>query len=210
MPCNSKDGRLSITATLEYVDGSGGILGFAGPTGTHYSCPGISYRGVMTFDSADVDTMEARGSFEGVILHEMGHVIGVGYVHITIAMTVGTATMHAERLGRTHIVVAVLAVVCGVMNHYHNGWRRKTASFAPIGWRCPRKIGLFVCNAHETYNKHAFPCIPDIYSVSAQTEAAQSVATDPVFVLLLLSPYLGLSTACCDATVANMFWVATG
>lgn len=78
VPCNATDGRLLITATLHYIDGSGGILGFAGPVGVHESCPGISYGGEMTFDSADVSTMEERGYFEGVIMHEMGHVVGIG------------------------------------------------------------------------------------------------------------------------------------
>lgn len=31
-----------------------------------------------TFDLDDIDDMESQGTFEGVILHEMGHVIGVG------------------------------------------------------------------------------------------------------------------------------------
>ena len=34
----------------------------------------------MRFDIDDTANMEADGTFEGVILHEMGHVIGVGYV----------------------------------------------------------------------------------------------------------------------------------
>ena len=32
----------------------------------------------MRFDIDDIATMEAQGIFEGVIVHEMGHVIGVG------------------------------------------------------------------------------------------------------------------------------------
>ena len=34
----------------------------------------------MRFDIDDIASMEADGTFEGVILHEMGHVIGVGCV----------------------------------------------------------------------------------------------------------------------------------
>ena len=34
----------------------------------------------MRFDIDDIATMEEDGTFEGVILHEMGHVIGVGQV----------------------------------------------------------------------------------------------------------------------------------
>ena len=32
----------------------------------------------MTFDIADVNDLEDLGIFEGVVLHEMGHVIGIG------------------------------------------------------------------------------------------------------------------------------------
>ena len=32
----------------------------------------------MTFDIQDIDALKAADLFEGVILHEMGHVIGVG------------------------------------------------------------------------------------------------------------------------------------
>ena len=38
----------------------------------------ISTDGEMTFDLYDVENMERSGSFYEVILHEMGHVIGVG------------------------------------------------------------------------------------------------------------------------------------
>ena len=40
----------------------------------------ISAVGVMRFDIADIAWMETEGLFEGVIQHEMGHVIGIGYV----------------------------------------------------------------------------------------------------------------------------------
>jgi len=38
------------------------------------------------FDTADIAAMEQAGTFEGVILHEMGHAIGVGWdssVHVS-------------------------------------------------------------------------------------------------------------------------------
>ncbi|CAN0455293.1 unnamed protein product, partial [Scytosiphon promiscuus] len=77
---NQKAGVLVITAGLKSIDGPGGILGSAGPTGVWQDHPGISYSGMMEFDSDDMQSMEDNGSFKGVILHEMGHVIGVGYV----------------------------------------------------------------------------------------------------------------------------------
>ncbi|CAM9863652.1 unnamed protein product [Laminaria digitata] len=37
-----------------------------------------SIAGEMRFDTADVDLMETSGNFDTVVLHEMGHVIGMG------------------------------------------------------------------------------------------------------------------------------------
>ncbi|CAM9383445.1 unnamed protein product, partial [Hapterophycus canaliculatus] len=71
-------GELVITSTLEAIDGLYGTLGFAGPSGVWSDCRGISYSGSMTFDIDDIAAMESQGTFEGVILHEMGHVIGTG------------------------------------------------------------------------------------------------------------------------------------
>ena len=82
MPCGGTTefpaGRLLISATLQEIDGFGGVLGFAGPTAVWRGCSTISAEGEMTFDIDDVSSLEADGSFGGVILHEMGHVIGVG------------------------------------------------------------------------------------------------------------------------------------
>lgn len=68
---------LLINASVVAIDGIGGVLGRAGPTGTrsaaaHY----LPYSGMMQFDAADVDRMVANGSFVGVVTHEMGHVLG--------------------------------------------------------------------------------------------------------------------------------------
>ena len=72
--------KLTITANNPGIDGVGGTLGSAGPTfGNSF---GGSYlyatAGSMSFDSADVNALELAGTFGDVILHEMGHVIGIG------------------------------------------------------------------------------------------------------------------------------------
>ena len=59
------------------IDGAGAVLGRAGPTYLRTS-DGTSISGFMEFDVADVATLIASGSWEAVILHEMGHVIGIG------------------------------------------------------------------------------------------------------------------------------------
>ncbi|CAM9529554.1 unnamed protein product [Laminaria digitata] len=63
---------------LEEIDGVGATLGSAGPTSVWRNCNTIAAEGNMRFDIDDIASLEAAGSFEGVILHEMGHVIGVG------------------------------------------------------------------------------------------------------------------------------------
>lgn len=86
VPCGGFEeytpGRLLITATLDEIDGPGvdgtNIVGSARPTRVWNACPTISFLGEMTFDIFDLSALEAAGMFEAVILHEMGHVIGVG------------------------------------------------------------------------------------------------------------------------------------
>ena len=67
-----------INVKLAEIDGLGGVFGFSGPTAVWMACNTISAEGEMIFDISDISNLEAEGSFEGVILHEMGHVIGVG------------------------------------------------------------------------------------------------------------------------------------
>ncbi|CAM9164209.1 unnamed protein product, partial [Laminaria digitata] len=69
---------LNISATIEPIDGVGGFLGFAGPTRVRARCPTISFEGEMTFDVDDIESLENDGKLEAVVLHEMGHVIGLG------------------------------------------------------------------------------------------------------------------------------------
>jgi hypothetical protein len=68
---------LIIYVDLAPIDGPGGVLGFAGPCGRFVGAP-IPIIGGMTFDTADLATMIANGTFNDVILHEMGHVVGIG------------------------------------------------------------------------------------------------------------------------------------
>lgn len=79
---------LQITVSVPVIDGVGGILGSAGPdTAAYYDDNPLGQpthalwyadTGSMQFDSADVDWMIGNGSFFGVVLHEMAHVLGFG------------------------------------------------------------------------------------------------------------------------------------
>jgi subtilisin-like proprotein convertase family protein len=66
-----------ISARGTNIDGEGRILGQAAPTHIRPGS-GLPYRGVMEFDTADLAAMEADGSLLNVIVHEMGHVLGIG------------------------------------------------------------------------------------------------------------------------------------
>lgn len=68
---------LVIYATVAPIDGVGGILGQAGPCFSRAGS-GHALIGRMTFDDADMANMETNGTLTAVILHEMGHVIGIG------------------------------------------------------------------------------------------------------------------------------------
>ena len=68
---------LLIIAQVEPIDGPGGVLGSAGPCWIRNS-GSLTVVGVMRFDDADLAALDAAGQLEDVILHEMGHVIGVG------------------------------------------------------------------------------------------------------------------------------------
>jgi hypothetical protein len=68
-----------IEVNLTEIDGPGRILGRAGPWFIRETAPIFTtLTGVMEFDVADLDLLEARNQFEAVILHEMGHVFGIG------------------------------------------------------------------------------------------------------------------------------------
>ena len=83
---------ITIQANVTPIDGAYGILGSAGPlTAALFnqvilngevlpSNHAMAITGTMDFDTADVDRMIADNTFEDVIIHEMGHVIGFGTV----------------------------------------------------------------------------------------------------------------------------------
>jgi hypothetical protein len=66
------------------IDGPGGILGQAGPTHLRPETAGaaafLPAKGIMSFDTADLAQMEAAGTLNDVITHEMGHVLGIGTI----------------------------------------------------------------------------------------------------------------------------------
>ena len=68
---------LLIDASVSPIDGVGGILGQAGATAIRSGAGGLPYMGRMQFDDADIASMVANGTFGSVVLHEMGHILGI-------------------------------------------------------------------------------------------------------------------------------------
>jgi predicted Zn-dependent protease len=66
------------------IDGVGSILGQAGPTALRPAAAGRSAylpaKGIMSFDTADLNDMTQNGTLNDVIAHEMGHVLGIGTI----------------------------------------------------------------------------------------------------------------------------------
>jgi Leishmanolysin len=68
---------LHICSEFNSVDGQGGILGYAGPDYVRLS-NGLPIMGSMSFDTADIEWLRQDESLYNVILHEMGHILGIG------------------------------------------------------------------------------------------------------------------------------------
>ena len=75
---------VNIDVNLAAIDGLGNILGSAGPSTAKLNAAGTAVTstylytqsGSMTFDTADTSALGL--TFNAVVLHEMGHVLGIG------------------------------------------------------------------------------------------------------------------------------------
>jgi hypothetical protein len=89
---------LMIDAVLRPIDGVSGILGQAGPKEFRDGSV-IPYYGTMEFDVEDVARMEDSGTFEAVVLHEMGHVLGIGTIWGSKGLITGAGTSNPRFIG---------------------------------------------------------------------------------------------------------------
>lgn len=69
---------LLIGFSVKYIDGPYNVLGAAGPDYYRSWSTKQPLMGFMEFDSADWTLMQTKGILEAVVLHEMGHVLGLG------------------------------------------------------------------------------------------------------------------------------------
>lgn len=77
-----------IGYSIEFIDGVGSILGSAGMR-YFRNAGGLPISGFMRFDSADIANMDNIGILDGVILHEVGHILGLVGVGSQSALTPG-------------------------------------------------------------------------------------------------------------------------
>ena len=82
---------LLIFAKIDKIDGPGGILGQAGACYLRDD-NFLSVIGIMQFDVDDVVSLEASGRFRDVVLHEMGHVFGIGSLWSLKGLITGRGT----------------------------------------------------------------------------------------------------------------------
>jgi len=79
---------LVIYVTVDSIDGPFGTLGRAGPC--YVRDDGTPITGAMTFDQADLDWLAQHDLLVSTILHEMGHVVGVGSTWSKLGLLSGT------------------------------------------------------------------------------------------------------------------------
>lgn len=80
-----------IYAEGRKIDGPGHVLGQAGPTHLRSSTL-LPIAGAMSFDSDDLAQMESERILLPVILHEMGHVLGIGTIWSVKGFITGSGT----------------------------------------------------------------------------------------------------------------------
>lgn len=68
---------LVIFVEVKPIDGPQRILGAAAPCAVRRA-DGLPLAGLMQFDEVDLEDFARRGRLEEIVLHEMGHVLGIG------------------------------------------------------------------------------------------------------------------------------------
>jgi hypothetical protein len=86
---------LLILADVVAIDGRGGVLGSAGPCVIR-SANGLPLIGRMRFDSEDLLDLELAGRLDEIIVHEMGHVLGIGGLWDDLGLVAETSGAQGE------------------------------------------------------------------------------------------------------------------
>jgi len=80
---------LLVYVDFDTIDGAGRILGQAGPCFIRGDGSKLPVAGILILDGADLAAMEADGSLDDVVLHEIGHVLGIGTLWPTLNLLAG-------------------------------------------------------------------------------------------------------------------------
>ncbi len=91
--------NLAIAAKIKSIDRAGGILARAEPLSIR-SDTNLPVTGIMEFDSQDIGDMERSGTLERVIMHEMGHVIGIGTLWEDLGLVKGLGAFNPVFIGK--------------------------------------------------------------------------------------------------------------
>jgi hypothetical protein len=89
---------LLVHASASSIDGVGGVLGQAGPD-RFRSGSRLPYHGEMEFDSADLANMQSNGSLLDVVMHEIGHILGIGTLWAERGLVTGAGTSNPRFTG---------------------------------------------------------------------------------------------------------------
>lgn len=87
-----------IDASAVAIDGRGGILGSAGPDRLR-SGSYLPYHGTMRFDTADLAALESGGGLLYTVMHEIGHVLGIGTIWSQKGLISGAGGSNPRFLG---------------------------------------------------------------------------------------------------------------
>ncbi len=93
---------LLLYVDFQEIDGAGSILGVAGPCYVR-SDSNLPIVGHLQLDAADLRQMESRGTLDDVVLHEMGHILGIGTLWQAAGVVSGTGTQDPYFTGRAGV-----------------------------------------------------------------------------------------------------------
>ena len=99
---NERVDDILILVELVEIDGVGSVLGEAGPCYVR-SDNGLPVLGHLKLDAADLRAMESSGTIDDVVLHEIGHVLGIGTLWPDKGLLQGKGTSDPSFLGANAI-----------------------------------------------------------------------------------------------------------
>ena len=109
-----------ISAELKAIDGTGGILGQAGPTAVRVGSY-LPATAMMRFDSADAASFHAQGLFDEIVTHEMMHAVGIGSIWAAKALLSGNGFIGTNAVAEYGKLVDAYAASHGGSTTLANG-----------------------------------------------------------------------------------------